>query len=173
MRNMRDEISGYVDVIRRAGRAASGRPFGSAAIMEACSFAERAGIPSSYRLSATASEYAASHNNEQMAVTLARRVGDPRVSPMPPLWPVLSLLLLGWSDSLSPERLTKLASEVGAETEVVRALAIVGHLFPELRTWLGDIPSRMPSLERAFAVPLAARKLVLFENVNAFSTHET
>jgi serine/threonine protein phosphatase PrpC len=170
---MRDEISDYVDLIRRGGWAVSRRPFGGAAIIEACSFAERAGIPSSFCLSATAMEYAACQNSEQMAVTLARRVGDPRVSPMPPLWPVLSLLLLGWRHTLSAERLTKLAAELGAETEVVRALAIVAHLFPELRTWLGDIPSKMPSLERAFAVPLAARKLVLFERVNTLSAQPT
>ena len=100
-------------------------------------------------------------------MTLARRVGDPRVSPVPPLWPVLALLLLAWRQVFSAERIMRQATELGAENEVLRGLAIIAYLFPELEYWLGTIRSRIPPWERTLAVPLAARKLVVLENMES------
>jgi hypothetical protein len=161
------EISSYVDLIRVGGESASRRPFAGASVVEACSMVERDGFPRGHNLPATALEYAVCQNSEEMVVRLAQRVGDPRVSPVPPVWPVLSLLLLGWRDTVSTERLMKRAVELGTEREVVRGLAIVAHLFPELRDWLGSVPSKMPPWERAFAVPLVARKLVRLGRANS------
>ena len=102
-----------------------------------------------------------------LAATLAGRVGNPRISPAPPLWPLLALLLLGWRDSLSAERVMERAAWLGMETEVERGLAIVAYLFPELHEWTADVPFRMPLWERTLAVPLAARKLAALTNMES------
>src|SRR5206468_7972445 len=126
------EITNYVSLIRTGARAVAGLPLGGGALVEACGLVERAGMPSRYRLLATAREYTVFQNNEQLAVTLAGRVGNPRVSPDPPLWPLLALLLLGWCDRLSAERIMERATWLGIENEVERGLAIIAYLFPEL-----------------------------------------
>ena len=143
---MRDgsEITNYVSLIRIGARAVTRLPAGSAALVEACAFVERAGMSSRYRLLATAREYTVFQNSEHLAVTLAGRVGNPRVSPVPPLWPLLALLLLAWPDRLSAERVMERAASLGMENEVERGLAIVAYLFPELQEWTADIPFRMP-----------------------------
>src|SRR5213594_2747989 len=161
------EITNYLSLIRIGARAVTRLPAGSAALVEACAFVERAGMPSSYRLLATAREYAVFQNSEQLAVTLAGRVGNPRVSPAPPLWPLLALLLLGWRDRLSAERMMEQAAWLGMETEVERGLAIVAYLFPELQEWIAEVPFRMPLWERTLAVPLAARKLVALADMES------
>ncbi len=160
------EILKYVNLIRWGGRAAARLPFAGGAIVEACLQVELAGMPRSYRLPATAHEYAVFQNSEHLAVTLAGRVGNPRVSPVPPLWPLLALLLLGWSDTLSALQVMKRAAELGTEDEVHRGLAIVAYLFPELQGWLAAFPLRIPLWERTLAVPLAARKLALLEKTD-------
>src|SRR5437867_8334688 len=169
---MRDgsEITNYVSLIRIGARAVTRLPAGSAALVEACAFVERAGMPSRYRLLATAREYTVFQNSEQLAVTLAGRVGNPRVSPLPPLWPLLALLLLAWPDRLSAERLMERAASLGMENEVERGLAVVGYLFPELQEWTADITFRMPLWERTLAVPLAARKLAAFTSMEPSAT---
>src|SRR5207245_5077696 len=129
----------YVDLIRAGARAIARSPFAGGVMLEACSWVERAGMPSGYRLHATARKYAVFQNSEQLAVTLAGRVGNPRVSPLPPLWPLLALLLLAWPDRLSAERLMERAASLGIENEVERGLAVVGYLFPELQEWTADI----------------------------------
>jgi len=164
MRNGTDIVK-YLSLIRESARALAHSPFDGNVIVEACSLAERAGIPTNYRLLATAREYAVFQNSGQLAVTLAGRVGNPRVSPAPPLWPLLALLLLGWRDRLSAERVMERAAWLGMETEVERGLAIVAYLFPELQEWTADIPFRMPLWERTLAVPLAARKLAGLANM--------
>src|SRR5437867_10034167 len=161
------EITSYVSLIRFGLLQLVGLPLGVGALMEACGLVERAGMPSSYRLLATAREYAVFQNSEQLAVTLAGRVGNPRVSPAPPLWPLLALLLLGWRDRLSAERVMERAAWLGMENEVERGLAIVAYLFPELQEWTADIPFRMPLWERTLAVPLAARKLAVLRNMES------
>src|SRR5205809_5350581 len=159
------ETTNYVSLIRIGARAVAGLPLGGGVLVEACGLVERAGMPSRCRLLATAREYTFFQNSEQLAVTLAGRVGNPRISPTPPLWPLLALLLLGWRDSLSAERVMERAAWLGMETEVERGLAIVAYLFPELQEWTADIPFRMPLWERTLAVPLAARKLAALANM--------
>src|SRR5438552_3532580 len=166
MRNGTDIVK-YLSLIRGSALAVGHSPFDGNVIVEACSLVERAGIPTNYRLLATAREYAVFQNSEQLAVTLAGRVGNPRVSPVPPLWPLLALLLLGWRDRLSTERVMERAAWLGMETEVERGLAIVAYLFPELQEWTADIPFRMPLWERTLAVPLAARKLAALTNMES------
>src|SRR5437016_9265888 len=164
MRNGTETLK-CIDSIRRVASTAAHSPFAGDAFVEVCSLAELAGMPSSYRLLTSAREYAVFQNSGQLAVTLAGRVGNPRVSPAPPLWPLLALLLLGWRDRLSAERVMERAAWLGTENEVERGLAIVAYLFPELQEWTADIPFRMPLWERALAVPLAARKLAGLANM--------
>src|SRR5438094_1567980 len=161
------EITDYVSLIRMGARTLARLPGGCGALVEACAFVERAGMPSRYRLLATAREYSVFHDSEQLAVTLAGHVGNPRVSPLPPLWPLLALLLLGWRDRLSAERVMERAARLGMENEVERGLAIVAYLFPELHEWAADVPFRMPLWERTLAVPLAARKLAALTNTES------
>jgi hypothetical protein len=160
------ELSQYLDPIRRGAWALRRSPFAPQSLLEACSFVDCAGLPSAYRLLATARNYERFHNGEQLAVTLAGRVGNPRVSPVPPLWPLLALLLLRWRDTLSAEQLLQRAAKLEAEDQVHRGLSIVAYLFPELQGWLATVPVRMPLWEKTFAVPLAARKLVLLEKMD-------
>ena len=161
------ELTNYVGLIRIGARAVAGLPLGGGALVEACELVEGAGMPSRYRLLATAREYTVFQNSEQLAVTLAGRVGNPRISPTPPLWPLLALLLLGWRDRLSADRVMERAAWLGMENEVERGLAIVAYLFPELQEWTADIPFGMPLWERTLAVPLAARKLVGSANMES------
>src|SRR5207247_10302770 len=146
------ELTNYVGLIRIGARAVAGLPLGGGALVEACGLAERAGMPIRYRLLATAREYTVFQNSEQLAVTLAGRVGNPRVSPAPPLWPLLALLLLGWRDRLSAERVMERAAWLGMESDVERGLAIAAYLFPEMHEWNADVQFRMPLRERILAV---------------------
>src|SRR5436190_16804969 len=164
------EITNDISLIRAGARALARFPVGADAIVEACALVEQAGLPSRYRLLATAREYAVFQNSEQLAVILAGRVGNPRVSPAPPLWPLLALLLLAWRDRLSAQRLMQRAAWLGMQNEVERGLAIVAYLFPELQEWAADIPFRMPLWERTLAVPIAARKLALLPNMEEATT---
>src|ERR1043165_5947227 len=164
------EITNYVSLIRIGARAVAGSPLGGNAIIEASAAVERTGLPRRFRLLATAREYAVFQNHEQLAATLAGRVGNPRVSPAPPLWPLLALLLLVWRDRLSAQRLMQQAAWLSMEAEVERGLAIVAYLFPELQEWAADIPFRMPLWERTFAVPIAARKLAVLESMEVSAT---
>src|SRR5437773_9881907 len=170
MRRHGTELTNYVGLIRIGARAVAGLPLGGGALVEACELVEGAGMPSRYRLLATAREYTVFRNSEQLAVTLAGRVGNPRISPTPPLWPLLALLLLGWRDRLSADRVMERAAWLGMQNEVERGLAIVAYLFPELQEWAADIPFRMPLWERTLAVPIAARKLALLPNMEEATT---
>jgi len=120
-------------------------------------------MPNSDLLPATVQELAMVDSVEHFVATLAGRVGNPRIAPMPPVWPLLALVLLSWSPAISAEHVMIRATEMNAKEETERGLAIVVHLFPELEGWLSGIPLKIPRWERALAVPLAARRLVLFE----------
>jgi len=120
-------------------------------------------MPSGYRLHATARKYAVFQNSDQLAVTLAGRVGNPRVSPAPPLWPILALLLLTWRETVSADQVMLRAAALGIQDEVHRGLALIAYLFPELESWLAGVPLGIPLWEKTLAVPLAARKLVLLD----------
>ena len=168
MRNGTETLK-YINSIRKAASTVLQFPFAGDAFLEACSLVEWAGMPNCYRLRATAREYAVFQNSEQLAITLAGRVGNPRVSPVPPLWPLLAVLLLIWSHTLSAQHVIERAARLGVEDEVQRGLAIVAYLFPELQTWMADTPLRIPLWEKTLAVPLAARKLALFGNMESSS----
>src|SRR5262245_48646138 len=165
MQGMRNdsEILKYFDLIREGARRVAHSPFEGSALVKASSWVEASGMPDSYRLHATACKYAVFDNSEQLAVTLAARVGNPRVSPVPPLWPLLALLLLAWRDILAAERVLVRAATLGMEDEVHRGLAVIAYLFPELEKWLAAVQLRIPTWEKNLAVPLAARKLVLLD----------
>src|SRR5262245_58438521 len=98
------QIPKYLNVIRTQAAPPGTVAFDGNALVEVCINAEKAGLPMTYYLPATAQEYALSRNGEQLVVTLAARVGNPRVSPVPPLWPLLALLLLRWRHTM-PVRL--------------------------------------------------------------------
>jgi hypothetical protein len=155
----------YTNFIRRIAQASACSPFTNDAIVRACSSAELAGMPRTFRLATTAQEYAVFASGEQLAVTLAGRVGNPRVSPVPPVWPVLALLLLGWRNSFSIEKVME-RSAPAADHDVQLGFAIVGYLFPELENWIGNMRLKIPLWERRLAVPLAARKLVLLDKMD-------
>ncbi len=154
----------HIDLIRQGAGLVAHRPFAQHSMVEACLWAERAGMPAGYRLPDTAREYAVISDRERLTTRLASRLGDPSIPPMPPLWPLLSLVLLGWRETISQERVFREASRLGAKEEVGRGLAIVAYLFPELEGWRAGVPLRVPRWERTFAVPFAARKLVLPEH---------
>jgi hypothetical protein len=153
----------HFDLVRHAAQTVSHLPFAGEAIVEACRSIEQAGMPAGYLLPATAREYAACQQGEDLAAALSCRIGNPRVPPTPPLWPLLGILLLGWGNAISVTRVMQQSSLAGMEYEAQRGLLIVGYLFPELKAWLARLPLKMPQWERILAVPLAARKLVLLD----------
>ncbi len=122
---------------------------------------EKAGM--GFALGTTAREYTGISSREELAVTLAGRVGNARVAPNPPLWPLLGILLLGWRESLDLNRLQKKASERDNLADVERGLAIIAHLFPELAFWLAGVKLNLPRWEQRLAVPVAARRLTAFD----------
>jgi len=81
------------------------------------------------------------------------------------VWPVLALLLLGWRNSFSIEKVME-RSAPAADHDVQLGFAIVGYLFPELENWIGNMRLKIPLWERRLAVPLAARKLVLLDKMD-------
>ena len=121
------------------------------------------GMSSGFQLSATAREYVASADIDQIVAILAGRIGNPRISPKPPLWPLLALVLLGWGATTSVARVMRRSTDLHIEEEAYRGLAITVHLFPELAEWVAAARERIPFWERVLAVPLAARKLVRSE----------
>jgi serine/threonine protein phosphatase PrpC len=154
------EIFTHVHLIRREASATGSMPLNGDAFVQACLNAEAAGFPRTYHMPATAQEYALFRTGEQLAVTLAARVGNPHVSPIPPLWPLLGVLLLGWRHAIPAKRVMQTAAEYRNREHVERGLAIVAYLFPELEGWLADVQLKIPHWEKAIAVPLAARKLI-------------
>src|SRR5262245_49235797 len=168
MRNLA-ETAKYATLIRQTAQSVQQSPFATGRTVEACVSLERAGIPSCYALAATAREYDVFQSCEELVVILAGRVGNPRVSPVPPVWPVLALVLLGWRETLMAEQVINQAAKFSVvEDHVHRGLAIAAYVFPELQEWLEAVPLRIPRWEKAVAVPLAARKLIVLEK-----SHET
>jgi hypothetical protein len=99
-----------------------------------------------------------------LLITLfAAHVGDPTTSPTPPMWPHLGLALLVWKDRIGLKEVLELGGKLAQREEVERGLAIAAHIFPELAKWVNLEELELPVWERKFAVPLAARKLVLGE----------
>ena len=155
------EVAYHVGLIRRAARRLEGSEFTGDALMDACLWVEWAGMPASYGLAATALEHTAFQKADHLALVLASRVGNPRVSPLPPLWPLLALLVLSWRDTVSAPGVVARAEVLGSEAEVRRGLSIVVYLIPELEDWLEGVSLDIPLWEQTLALPLAARKLAL------------
>jgi len=166
---LNSETLNHVNHVRHWAGTVAHLPFGKEVIVQACTGIEQAGLSSGRFLSATAQEYMTHEkvrNLEHTIAILASRVGDPRISPTPPLWPILALVLLGWRDGATVYGVIERSANLGVEEAVYRGLAIVVHLFPELSDWASAIHQRIPLWERALAVPLAARKLVQFRQTD-------
>jgi hypothetical protein len=161
-----NDLHRHTAPIRKWTRKAARSPFAGGGIVAASVRIDRAGMPAGYGISATAAEYASFGDCEEMAVVLAGRVGNPQIAPVPPVWPLLVLVLLEWRSTISAPGLVQRAAAMGIRREVQRGLVIVTYLFPELRSWLGEVQFDVPLWERVLAVPLAARKLVLLEKTN-------
>jgi hypothetical protein len=130
--------------------------------MAACRRVE-AGMPGGYLLAAVARQYAHVQEITDLAAMLAGRVGNPRVPPKPPAWPLLALVLLEWRESIAAEGVIESSIKLGEEDEVHRGLVIAAHLFPEFNPWLSGVTLKIPLWERTLSVPLAARRLVLLQ----------
>ena len=158
-----DEVLKHLHPIRNHARKVPRSSFDGTGIVAASIRIERAGLPESYRLPDTARQYAIFQNCEQLIAILASRMGDPKIAPVPPLWPLLALMLFEWHGSTSAARVLTYAASMGLREEVQRGLVIVAYLFPELESWLGEVHLGLPLWERVLAIPLAARKLVLLQ----------
>ena len=157
------ELLKHIHPIRSRSRKEARSPFIRSDLVAASRRVEEAGLPESYRLFETAREYVVSQDCEEVIVRLASRIGDPRIAPVPPLWPLLALVLFEWRHDISAYAVLEHARAMGFEEEVERGLAVVTYLFPELQDWMTGVPVGIPLWESALAVPLSARKLVLLE----------
>lgn len=133
-------------------------------LTDVCRWVEKAGVP--FSLGKIAREYTGIASKEDLAVTLAGRVGNARIAPDPPVWPLLGILLLGWRESLDADRLRKHARKANNLADVERGLAITVHLFPELAGWLAEVELNLPRWEQRLAVPVAARRLTAFDRID-------
>jgi len=158
-----NEILKHVLPVRRHARKTARSPFVGDQLVGASARLERAGMPAGYHLSAIAREYSAFEDCEQLVASLASRVGNPQIAPVPPLWPLLAQVLLEFRSVISPHAVLRHAAKDGLSEEAQRGLIIVTYLFPELKDWLAGVKLGIPRWERMLAVPLAARKLVLLE----------
>ena len=156
----------HIHPIRSRSRKAARWPFLGSDLVAASRRVEAAGLPEGYHLFDTARQYALSKECEELIITLASRIGDPRIAPTPPLWPLLALLLFEWRHDIRARGVLALAKTMGLHEEVERGLAVVMYLFPALHEWMSDVPKGLPFWESALAVPLSARKLVLLEKTS-------
>src|SRR5262249_47537350 len=143
------DILRHVYPIRSRARKIARAPFMGSSLVAASTRIEQAGLPEGYHLTATARDYPMFQDCEQRVVILASRVGDPRIAPKPPLWPLLAMLLFEWRREISASDVFARAAALGLTEEVQRGLAIVTHLFPELEGWLDDVELEIPLWERA------------------------
>jgi len=161
-----NQILKHVHPIRSRARKIARSPFMGNSVVAASLRIQQGGLPPGYRLSDTAREFAVFQDCEQLATILASRVGDAKVAPNPPLWPLLAMILFEWREVLSAKDILVRGAAMGLQEEVRRGLIIVSYLFPELQEWLAELPLGIPLWERALAVPLTARKLVLLEKTS-------
>lgn len=98
-----------------------------------------------------------------LVALLAAHLGNPKAPPTPSLWPHLALGLLAWRDRVKVKDVLDLGLEIHLAEQVEHGLAIAAHVFPELRSWTDSDKLRIPSWEKKFAIPLAARRLLLGE----------
>lgn len=92
---------------------------------------------------------------------LARHIGDPGMSPMPPVWPHLGTALLLWREKVKMDEVAQVGANLKHRQDVERGFAIVAHIFPELQSWVDTHKLSIPRWERKYAVPIAARRIVI------------
>ena len=158
-----DEIVKHVHPIRKHARKLARSPFLGSEIVAASTRIERAGMPAARQLSDMGREYASFQDCEQLVASLAGRVGNPQIAPVPRVWPLLAIVLLEWRGTISASAVVAHAATAGLSEQAQRGLVIVTYLFPELQSWLAQVRLGIPLWERVLAVPLAARKLVLLD----------
>lgn len=96
-----------------------------------------------------------------LVALLAGRVGSPEADPSVPAWAYLATGLKAWQETESVlEGALSMARALGIEERVSDGLAIVLHIFPELRRHVREESSGAHTWERRLTVPLAARRLV-------------
>jgi hypothetical protein len=96
-----------------------------------------------------------------MIALLANDVGDPRTNPEPPVWHHLGLAVLLWKDKVKADQVLEISSQLSQKQNVERGLAIAAHILPETSHWLKFAKLDIPKWELKFAIPIAARKLVI------------
>jgi hypothetical protein len=94
---------------------------------------------------------------------LSAHVGDPAAPPTPFMWPHLGLALLVWKDRVTVGEICKVGEKLGRPEEVARGLLVAAQIFTELVEWLEGEKLGIPAWERKFAMPLAARRLMIGE----------
>jgi hypothetical protein len=92
---------------------------------------------------------------------LARHIGDPGMSPMPPVWPHLGAALFLWREKIGMDEVLRLSNDLRQRGDVERGLAIIAQIFPELQEWVDNTKLSIPRRERKYAVPIAARRIVI------------
>jgi hypothetical protein len=98
-----------------------------------------------------------------MIALLARHVGDPATNPDPPVWHHLGLAVLLWKDRVDANQVLEIGSRLSQKQNVEKGLVIAAQIFPEISSWLNSADLEMPKWERRFAIPIAARRLVVGE----------
>jgi len=92
---------------------------------------------------------------------LARHVGDHTALPVPPMWHHLATALFLLPDQVTVQEVLELGSRIGQKGEVEHGLAIAVHIFPELEKWADANRFSMPHWESKYAIPLAARRVLI------------
>jgi hypothetical protein len=100
---------------------------------------------------------------ELLLTLFARHVGDPDAAPTPPMWPHLGTALMVWKDRIAVTGVLELGIRLGQKDEVERGLAIAAQIFPELEGWAEAERFSIPRWERKYAIPLAARRIIMGE----------
>jgi hypothetical protein len=94
---------------------------------------------------------------------LASHVGNPAAPPTPPMWTHLGRAILMWRDQVSAQEVLALGRALEVTEDAVHGLAIISHIFPEIQPWTMFGTLKIAGWEKRFAVPLAARRLVMGE----------
>ena len=92
---------------------------------------------------------------------LARHVGDHAALPVPPMWHHLATALFLLPDRVTVQEVLELGTRIGQKEKVEHGLAITAHIFPELGKWADVKRFSMPQWKRKYAIPLAARRVLI------------
>ena len=94
---------------------------------------------------------------------LAAHLGNPSVPPTPSIWPHLALALLVWSNRIPVKEILEFAGTLDVLEDAQRGIALAAHMFPELAEWANLDKLWIPGWEKKFAIPIAARRLMMGE----------